>query len=67
MNVVTKDEFLFQTWKQLITLTPVKVSSCGYPVRNDSLDNCVARNFAALRNKYDCSGDETMNNEHVDE
>lgn len=67
MNVVTKDEFLSQTLKQLITLIPVNVSGCGYPVRNDSLDNCMARNFAFVRNKYDCSGDETMNNEHVDE
>jgi hypothetical protein len=67
VNVVTKEEFLSQTWKDLITLTPVNESSCGYSVRNDSLDNCVARNFAFIRNKYDCSGDETMNNEHVDE
>lgn len=67
MNVVTKDDFLSQTWKQLITLTLVKESSFGYPVRDDSLDNCVARNFAVLRNTHDCSGDETMNNEHVDE
>jgi hypothetical protein len=59
--------FLSKAWKQLNTLTPGNVSSCGDPVRNDSLDNCMASSFAFIHNKYDFSGDETMNNEHVGE
>jgi hypothetical protein len=67
VTVVAKGRILVQAWKELITLTPVDVSSYGYPVGNDSLDNCLARSFAFVRNKYDCLGDETMKNEQVEE